>query len=41
LRISRRKRAAPESDKKATISGAKRSDCMRVLGRCPLVRVYS
>jgi len=32
LRISRRKRAAYESAKMATISRAKRSDCMRVLG---------
>jgi hypothetical protein len=31
LRISRRERAAPECAKIATISRAKRSDCMRVL----------
>ena len=31
-RISRRKRAARESAKMPTISRAKRSDCMRVLG---------
>jgi len=31
LRISRRKRAAYENAKIATISRAKRSDCMRVL----------
>jgi len=34
LRISRRKRAASESTKIATISRAKRSDCMRVLLEC-------
>src|SRR6266498_2660359 len=32
LRISRCERAAYESVKKATISRAKRSDCMRMLG---------
>ena len=40
LRISRRKRAAYESAKIATISRAKRSDCMRVLGRALLATCY-
>jgi hypothetical protein len=42
LRISRRERAAQEGIKKGTISRAKRSDCMRVLGRavCGVQRSY-
>src|SRR5690242_258907 len=39
LRISRRKRAAPECAKIAMISRAKRSDCMRVLGGLLLPRL--
>jgi hypothetical protein len=37
LRFSRRERAAYESAKKATISRAKRSDCMRMLDRASVV----